>query len=319
MYFFINLVSESERELGTVRVPVYAPGEIWITEITVSEILNADPPITDYSLHFSPCREINLFFIHLTELSNDLLGQLGDSLARCEEYSTGGDTYRQCSQRQLSIKLAAGDLIGSAGGNTYANALDLGAFDLRSRPRPYANPTRWSEKPLYVACPLDYFEPEVREILYRKLGQSGGRTARVIPPLCGEVEQDEPGTAQGAWFVQGSTAAYLEDPHLALVHDNIDPSRAVFSVGTSMAESGLDSGLYYLMPLASGFVNRDFRDVEPGNVYCYERLIDRSAHEAGVTIILELTDPATLRIERVAFACGDGPWSFGESSTTFER
>ena len=28
MYFFINLVSESDRELGTVRVPVYAPGDI---------------------------------------------------------------------------------------------------------------------------------------------------------------------------------------------------------------------------------------------------------------------------------------------------
>ncbi len=285
----------------------------------MSEILNAEPPITDYTLHFSPCREINLFFIHLSELSADLLEQLGDSSAGCEEYSTGGNTYRQCSQRQASIKVAAGERIGSAGGTTYANALDLGAFDLRMRPRPYANPSRWSEKPLYVACPLDYFEPELREILYQKVGQSGGRTARVIPPLCGEVEQDEPGPAQGAWFVQGQSAQYLEDPHLALVHDNIDPSRAVFSVGTSMAKSGLDPGLYYLAPLESGFVNRDFRDVEPGNVYCYEGLIDRSAHDAGVTIILELTDPETLRIERADYACGNGPWSFGESSTIFER
>ena len=58
------------------------------------------------------------------------------------------------------------------------------------------------------------------------------------PHPCGRVMQDVPGTAQGCWFVEGTTSTYPEDPHLALVWSNHDPLECVVSCGTSVAGFG---------------------------------------------------------------------------------
>ncbi len=316
VYFFINRMDSSQRELGTIEVPVVSPGDVWVTEISSS----GSEGRTDYGIRFSPCDEVEAFFIHVSSLSERLEQSFSPPYDECREYSTGGSNYQNCS-KTINVKLSAGELIGTAGGDQWQNALDLGIYDLRTDPLPYANPDRWGEQSLHVACPLDYFTADVRDALRAKLDSHDGTTSRAAPPACGEVEQDEPGTAQGVWFLTGTAYTYPEDLHLALVHDNFDPSTGVFSVGVSMTDSGLSSGLYYFDPASSGVVNRDFEDVTAdGAIYCYETR-DRFEREPLPFIILvQLTSPTTLRSERQgAASCGSGPWQFSSAYTDYER
>ena len=316
IYFHINKIDRSQWELGTIEVPVVSPGDVWVTEIRSTGTENR----TDYGIRFTPCEELDVFFIHVASLSEKLEQSFSPPYDECNEYSTGGSNYQNCSKTE-NVKLAAGEAIGTAGGDQFLNALDLGIYDFRTDPLPYANPDRWGEQSLHVACPLDYFTADVRDALRAKLGSHDGNTSRTLSPACGEVEQDEPGTAQGVWFVPGTSYTYPEDSHLTLAHDNVDPSTGVFSVGVSMGSSGLSSGLYLFDPASSGVVNRDFKDVTAdGVVYCYE-VRDRFGTEPLPFIILvQLTSPTTLRSERQdAASCGSGPWQFGSAYTEYER
>ncbi len=316
VYFFINRIDRSQWELGTIEVPVVSPGDVWVTEISSS----GSEGRTDYGIRFFPCDEVEAFFIHVSSLSERLEQSFSPPYDECREYSTGDANYQNCS-KTINVKLSAGELIGTAGGDQFQNALDLGIYDLRTDPHPYANPDRWGEQSLHVVCPLDYFTADVRDALRAKLDSPDGATSRTASPVCGEVEQDEPGTAQGVWFLTGTTSTYPEDPHVALAHDNFDPSTGVFSVGVSMAGSGLSSGLYYFDPASSGVVNRDFKDVTAdGASYCYETRDRFGTEPLPFIILVQLTSPTTLRLERQdAASCGSGPWQFSSVYTDYER
>lgn len=318
VYFHINRVDGSRPDLGTVEVPVVSPGDIWVNEIRSTHHFSDGR--TDYSIYFAPCDEVEAFFIHLTTLTGKLQERFSPPYDQCEDQSTGEFQFEYCT-KSMDVKLLAGELIGTAGGGEWQNALDLGVADLRADPQLYAQPSRWTDRTRHIVCPLDYFTADVREALSAKLGSHNGTDARTAPPVCGEVEQDEPGTAQGAWFANGSTQTYPEDPHVSLVHDNVDPSIAVFSVGTSMAASGLPAGLYLFDPAGSGRVNRDFKDVEAdGTLYCYETRDRFGEVPAPFVILLQMTSPTTLRIERLDSAsCGDGPWQFGSTYADYDR
>ena len=105
-----------------------------------------------------------------------------------------------------------------------------------------------------------------------------------------------------------------------VVHDNVEPSKGAFSVGTSMAATGLSTGIYYFDPASSGLVNRDFKDVgASGEIHCYETR-ERFGDSVPLIIILQLTSPTTLRMEGQDFSsCGDGPWLFSSAYTDYER
>lgn len=317
IYFHINRIDRSQWDLGTVEVPVVSPGDIWVTEIRSTQHLSDDR--TDYDIRFSPCEELQAFFIHVTSLSEKLEESFSQPYDQCHDQSTGEFSYQYC-MKAVHIKVSAGEFMGTAGGDQWQNALDLGVYDLRTDPHPYANPDRWGEQTLHIVCPLDYFTGDVRGALQAKLGSHDGTVSRTVPPACGEVEQDEPGTAQGVWFAKGATHTYPEDPHLALVHDNVEPSKGAFSVGTSMAATGLSTGIYYFDPASSGLVNRDFKDVgASGEIYCYETR-ERFGDPLPLIIILQLTSPTTLRMEGQDFSsCGDGPWLFSSAYTDYER
>ncbi len=141
-----------------------------------------------------------------------------------------------------------------------------------------------------------------------------------MAPICGEVEQDEPGTAQGKWYKLGTVEPLGEDQHLALVHDNVDPSRGVFSVGTSVP--GLERNAWFFTPQSSGGVNRDFSQVTAdGAVYCYEP-VGRSGCPPGtpLVILLQMTSETTIRIQKRDVArCDTGPWTLDADSVDFER
>ena len=122
------------------------------------------------------------------------------------------------------IALAAGAAIGTMG-NASGGVFDLGGYDGRSPPLGYVNPARTLGSSANQAiCPLDYFVPALADSRRASLG--GWRGHRTVAPLCGTPMQDVGNTAQGRWYFN---AAENEDPHLALVHDNVDATLGAFS------------------------------------------------------------------------------------------
>ena len=173
----------------------------------------------------------------------------------------------------------------------------------------YANPSRWNEQSRKTVCFADYYEPSLRAELEARFSNYDGTVLRTAEPRCGTIEQDVPGTAQGAWFVAGTSSTYPEDPHLALVRDMIDPAIPTFSVGTSIP--GFGPGRFTFTVGTSGTLNRDFDDVTPGAVHCWEVGPGR--------VLASMPDADHLDIDyEAATQCGMGPWTIA-SPVSFER
>lgn len=346
-HLYMNTVLGLPEDPATATiVDVFAPGRAEI----VGVVRNSP---TDFQIHLQPCREVRTYF-ETRSLDRLIEDQLEPD---AWVYLAGSPEAGPWAQR-TSIVVNGGQRIGN-GPTPGAINVAWGLIDYREPPLPFANPARYdlslidlSEFPpevvaiapyimperLHQFCPADYFAPTLPSYLADGFRALLGRS---VPPICGEIEQDEPGSAQGSWFT-GPTAtdASEEDETLALVHDNVFPGIPMFSVSQAFCEAlpgGGEScswipGRRRFTPAASGFVNRDFDDVAPGAIYCYHNLTHATvadpAAEAGRVLIEVLpspSDPSTdrLRIEpvarAVAAACGSGPWSFGAGMREFQR
>ena len=296
---------------------VYAPADVTVTE--VSRGTSFDDGSVDHSIQFYPCAELHGFFNHVTELApalTDHLAPFGDCVT---------SPYAEICSQQSDIRIAAGTLIGYAGGPaTGSAALDFGLRDYRADPILYANPDRlenWRE--LYVACPYDYYEEgSAREQLQDRLA-----VASHGEPLCGSVAYDRPGTAQGRWFLAGSSGAY-EPEHIALMPANTDPDTiGVLSIGN--ADIGTDG--YYFDYEYTGRINLSFDQVTAdGHTYCYDQLRSRTPTVASGNaealpgiLFLRMDDAEHLTLERAtgAAACPADPDSlvFTSAAVAFER
>ncbi len=333
MYFALKLVSPADPSSDTVTSTVYSPGNIWITEITRQVATYPDSTTyTDYTVRIGACREVAAYFHHLHVLSPTLAAAFSAAPlgpGDCSTHATGGNTYETCTAG-MKLTVTAGAPLATVGGNHNVYAFDLGAMDTRVAPLAFANPARFSAAPngldeFHTVCPLDYFAAPAADQLRSFLRGFDG-TPRTAPPLCGSVMQDIAGTAQGVWF-KPATPTYLEDPHLTLAHDNIDPGYGVFSVGNAVTASGLAAGTYYFTPASdpASRINQNFADVGPSAIYCYDNLTSfRGGGPLGSMVILtQLADAATLRIEkRTAASCAalgaPATWSLS-AYTIFNR
>ena len=322
MYFFLQSENPSDPESLRKKVPVYAPGDMTITSITSQEkSKDGKRESTDYSMDFLPCSEVSGYFIHMSSLSEKLKNEFDSERKRCDEYSTGGYSYNNCNAG-VEIKVEAGEEIGTAGGTTNQAALDLGMLDFRNPPLQYANQKRWEGKSVNTVCPLDYFSSPAREEIYAKVGDN--RQKRTIEPICGQIDQDIAGTAQGVWFTKGTPqnfeSSHPEDPHLALVHDNVDYVQPVFSIGNSLQKSGLDAGRYYYTVNKSGNINRDFGKVVPGTIYCFGDITQRFFPDPlSFIILVEMPTETTLKIEGQEKSSCTSHYQFSSNYSEFER
>lgn len=294
-------------------VPVSAPGNVVIHRVGRQTRTGGGlPELVDYTLAFSPCADVDFYFAHVSSLSAALLTEIGAFTSCNPGYRTGGFDYQQCF-KEVKIELSAGTLIGGAGGPG-EGALDLGGYDRRVAPlafvdpgRSYGNGTDFGQN--HTICPIDYFEPSVRDQLRAKFGGRG--RLRTVEPLCGTLMQDVANTAQGRWYFDQTTT---DDHHLALVHDNVDPTLGAFSVGTSVPN--LPAGVYNFAPSATGPVNLDFNLVKAdGQVHCYQPAFG-TRH-----LLVQLTSATTLKIESAAGAsCGPSAgWVLSAAAATFNR
>lgn len=337
IYLYLNLFANRT----AIPTTVISPGNatiykierfIYYTDASRNAVLSYD-----YELSFAPCQNVSGFFYHLSSISNKLSSNFTQPFAYCTNVTAGSEIYQDCG-KYVDINISAEEKLGTAGGVPGGSqALDWVLEDFRITPLSFANNSRFidtgQDYSRYVVCPLDYYGANMRSALYALLGGDPVNDAnflnvvkRTTPPLCGSSDQDLPGTAQGNWFVNGAPMgfSFREDPNLALVHDNVNTSIGVFSVGTSMSPSGLASGAYYFTPTNSGLVNKDFSNVtSDGNIYCYQTT--QQIFSSGTTpekpiIILQLVTSTHLRIEKLnANSCGSGPWSFDLGATDFYR
>lgn len=292
-------------------VPFYAPGDMTVTTVSASQHVKAG--FTDFSLELQPCRDVTVVFGHISSLEADVFGDTtafsGWTLSN--EYTTGGETYRLW-RKETSINVRAGQQLGTTGGRRGQYALDLGVYDERRSADAVANVSRWlKSRVLYSVCPFDYFaEGPIRQALLNLIESEVGTPAE---SRCFTVFQDEPGTARGCWFVEGTSKTYPEDPHLALVTSNIRPSRYVFSVGTSIP--GLDSGKYEFAPHQAGTLNRPFDVLRPdGTIYGY------AVDSYSGTLIVAMPDASTLWIEALPVGNRNSQnWIFSDRKVVFKR
>lgn len=295
--------------------PVRAPGDIRVWQVDVLTHQHANGPrYTDYSLRFSPCRELQGFFHHVHALVHPaLLAAVAGGRGDCTEMTFENGEYQSYCRNDTAIDVLGGEMLGTASGPGVQANIDFGAYDTRTPTLGFANPHRVSESVdqarfdyLHVVCPLDAFEPDTRAALTARLGgisstQSGlGLTPRTLGPLCGTTMQDLPGTAQGIWALEGQGGIADVSRHLALVHDNFDPTRGVLASGGGPV--GIRQSRF--VPAADGVVNRDFSAVVwkgdgSDAVHCYDLV---GATSQG-SVMLQLTSATSLQAEYRPAGC----------------
>jgi hypothetical protein len=306
-YFYLRLETGGNRSVVT---PLYAPGDVTVTQARATEHVNAG--VLDFALTFQLCNDVSLVYGHVSSLSEGLFGDTSglDGWEYTGEYSGAGETYRTW-ERWFYTDVSAGQELGTAGGNPGQWALDVGIYDMRTTHGAAANPDRWSATYLHAACVLDYYpDGEVLNALEALLEREE-LPGDEYP--CGQVFQDIPGTAHGAWFVEGTPHPNPEDNHLALVWYNTRPSLAAISTGNAVPT--IPSNAYLFPPEEAGFLNRPFSRVSPdGAIYGYTFAV-----YSGV-ILLHMPDTGTLWIEGIPGGSLDpDTWAFTDSKTMFVR
>jgi len=307
----VYLYTYRTEEDNPIETAFYSPGDMWITKIDEIKMEKPIPNTTDYTLYFSPCKEIEGFFIHLSTVSDRLKSEIKPTYVRCNDEELGRFKMQSCT-KNVNIKVAAGEQLGTVGKLSWQRALDFTLSDYREKELDYANPSRWQKWQRHLVCPLDYFNADLKIQIKSLLGEREDR--RTIDPICGEVNQDIKGTAQGTWFVKNPKSKFIR-PELSLIHDFQDPTIGAISIG--FLET-LKPAVYYFTPTSSGLVNRDFKDIKDENIYCYDNLLDQKSMNlykkpSPLSILVQLTTSTTLKIgENKEVKCGDGPWSFNK-------
>jgi hypothetical protein len=314
-YLYVN----SPENPATIRqVTVVSPGAITITQAHRTHYSNSNT--YDYAFTFYPCDDVRGEFGHVTTIAPAILDRMGAFDQQCDSYTLNtGVTFSNCYTRPITVKLAAGDTIGTTAGQGTSFALDFSLFDRRTPTILFANPSRWiaDQSGLdhrHTVPASDYFAEPARSAIRARLGSFDGKRLRTVEPLGGTIAVDVPGTAQGVW-INAAQPLYPEGSHLGLVPDNVDPSRLAVSMGTS--QPGFSAGLYMVTPTSSGLVNRHPSQItNDGNVYCYE-----FGNSLGV-LFVQLLDASTLRVEgrQVVTTCAaEQPWTFGPAAFTYVR
>jgi hypothetical protein len=295
-----------------------APGNVTIVQAgRQSNQTGSQPVLYDYVLKFYACSDVMFYFYHISTLAPALLTQIGSFDKGCSApYSTGGSNFQQCYV-DVQIPMTAGAELGVLGTGAGSGISDFGAYDARIAPQGFVNPARVNGPSLQTVCPVDYFVPAVADSMRALLGGYSGNR-RTVAPLCGTIMQDVANTAQGRWYFDETT---MEDHHLALVHDNADPTVGVISMGTSVPSIPVTT--YPFTPLPTGKVNADFsRVTADGSIYCFQNSSQQGQFhwQSSIHMLVQMPSAATLKIVGVSGAtCGDpAAWSMTGASQ-FQR
>lgn len=302
----IGMYITKVNDLDMVVANIYAPGDIRIIRIGFTKyFINNTLFTTDYRIAFSPCKDQTLEFGHVNTINTELQDILNNTELSCSErYGIEPETTQQCMV-SLSLDVEAGIILGTAGGVfTGTHGIDFAAWDFGAPPLQYASSIRYgpstTEQYYYAVCALNLFTDEAREEMESKIQDYRGNK-RTIEPICGEVMQDIPGTAQGNWFAGEDLTDWTQwDGNLAFVHDNFNPLLSVISVGGTI----MDSGFWHFTAENNGSVNRKFSDITPdGKKYCYDSTANYEYQFFQGFLIIQLLNTTEMLVEHGNGTC----------------
>ena len=289
-------------------VDLVSPGNVTITR--ARRTMYSTDGHTDYAVQFSPCKEVSGELGHVATIVPTLLARLGPFDQSCDSYSPSpGLSVTTCYTRLISVAVAAGEALGTVGGAPNPASLDFSFWDKRITSLKYANASRWIASQdgfdnFHVVPASDYFAEPARSQIASKVGSFDGRTRRTAAPVGGTIELDVPGSVQGSWL-NASQPTHPETPHLAIIPDNVDPTRIAVSMG--MSQPSFASRVYRFVAASAGSTNRHPAQITAdGQTYCYEL-------EFGGVVLVRLVDAMTLRVEGRSGApncASQEPWTF---------
>jgi hypothetical protein len=309
---------------SSANVNLYAPGDGWV--IQVMTLYGPGNSSDGYVITFSPCQEVTMLDLTVNTISPTFLNPPGLSNTTCSNFGGNFPGAVASCVTNMQVPVKAGQLLGTGG------LVDFGPIeDTRYQISGFVDPARHNLNRGF--CPLNYFTPGLQATYTAMLGAWNGSTfvPRTIQPVCGTIMQDVAGTAQGDWFYPG--APYPpDDPHLTLIHFNIDPSTATFSVGSSIPNfAGSHDFAPKTVPDGTR-IDYDFPLIKDAQLYCFDSLQFELVASlggpdptyAGHIVLLQLSGTAldTLKIELQnpgTNCAGATPWSFTGNAVTFQR
>ncbi len=304
----------AEHGPATPAINVLSPGKIRVSQVNRQTVfINGQIRTDDYHLFFSPCRGVSASFDHINKLGPKLAAAVGSQKGSCQDtHPRPSDTYRYCNQ-DTDVLLQPGEIVGTAGQGA-ASGFDFGAADSRQPALVYAKKSGFGSKADHTVCPISLFAEPVKSELM-------SRFKRTVPPICGEVDQDKPGTLQGNWYSFKGSDNGVEtwSKSLALVHQNTDPTIGAISIGSLNGYTGILN----FTPESSGNLSREFSTVTPGaTIYCYAQngpnnFIGPQPVRGNNRVLIQMTSATELKIERQSGTCENSP-SF-VSPTTYYR
>ena len=257
---------------------IYAPADVYLTSIAWGDGMTEDP--RDYVIYFALCKDIIAYYNHVKTVSPEIQNIIDQY--ECEKFSQNSNG---CTKVIKLDKINAGTVIGTVGlkqGN-----FDFGLIDLRVD-LDFVKPERYPERSRHIQCAFDYYPEEMRSVFYNLINRDDGS--------CSTIMQDVKRTLKGNWFHQSSPEEKVVqwDVYLAFVeHFQYDNVQVV-----SIAGKFTEPSLFHFQPRNEGVINRDFSQVKPGEVYCYQSEDIGYVNQAGIgKIIVKMIDDESLQIE----------------------
>jgi hypothetical protein len=253
-YLYIN---NPEDRASFRQVTLMAPAPITITRAHRTHFSDSDT--YDYTIEFALCDQVYGTFGHVTTLTPALLQSLGAFDQNCASNGLGlgtGVIFTSCETQPATVTRAAGDTLGTTGGQGTSFALDFTLRDRRAQALVFANQARWTTSYSdlqYTVAASDYYAEPARSAIRARMENYNGTVHRAIEPLGGAIATML--QERCAAWINAAKPTFPAGLHLAFAPDPVRPDRMTASIGTS--QPGFFPGLYQFVPRASGLVNRD--------------------------------------------------------------
>lgn len=247
----------------TQTYPVYAPAAATITAI-INRSSAGPPAYEDHKLDLRFSRTVRGYLDHVGALDPVIQAAVG---ALPE-----GRTV-------VSVAVAAGQRLGTAGGRAGLYAMDLGTYDTSRTVAGLIHPEKYYDQTRYCTAPLSYYTGDLRTSLYAQVRRTGADKD-------GQMDLDQAGKLVGNWFAQGAAISDNER-QLACVYDPNEPTEVRISMGGELGLAGV-----YAVPADAP----DPATVGQAQGQVAYRLLTSGATQVGLMLV-QVTGPETLRVQ----------------------
>ncbi len=169
------------------NVPVYAPVDATLISV-IYAYRGPEADHGEYGFLFDAGCGVSFLLDHLDSVSEEL-----------KEYAPEEPSRSTATSDRISVPIKGGTLLGYTDGTPGARTFDFLVLDEENE-NFYINPQRWEwEQSLYSVCPYDFYEDDLKEKYYQKIGiVNAGELVKADD--CGHISYDVENTISGGWF-----------------------------------------------------------------------------------------------------------------------